>query len=119
MATLTGSYHCPGSTDAVPRLAGEGHHHRPHRLKAAWRTGRHHRIEADRVSGDPIMERDIGELLGHDKGPVVDDLVGAVIHLIALRIFGTELAIGGEEVRMRLWYGALAGVLRVGDLVGG
>jgi hypothetical protein len=43
------------------------------------------------------MEGDIRKLLGHDKGPVVDDLVGAVINLIALLIFGTEPAIGGEK----------------------
>ena len=45
---------------ALPRLAGERHHHRPGRLVAARRAGWHYRIEADGVSCDPIMERDVG-----------------------------------------------------------
>jgi hypothetical protein len=43
------------------------------------------------------MEGDVGKLLGDDKGPILDNLVGAVIHLIALVIFRTELPIGGEK----------------------
>jgi hypothetical protein len=65
------------------------------------------------------MEGDVGKLLGDNKAPVVDKLVGAVIHLIALMIFGAELAIGGEKMRMHLRNGALARVLGVGDLVWG
>jgi hypothetical protein len=108
------------SAHALPGLARERHHQRPDRLKAARRASRRHRIEPDRVSGDPIVEGDVGKLLADDdKGTVIHDFVGSVINLIALRIFGAELTISGEKVRMHVWYGAFAWLLRVGDLVGG
>jgi hypothetical protein len=86
MATPTGSLPFPRLNGRAPRSCRATPHHRPHRLKAGWRTRRHHRIEADGVSADPIMEGDVGKLLGDNKAPVVDKLVGAVIHLIALMI---------------------------------
>ena len=48
----------------------------------------------------------------HDQG-VVDDRVGALVHLVAVPVKGTELAIGGEEVRVQLRDRSLAGMLRI------
>jgi len=75
--------------------------------------------QAGTTGSNRIMSPVTRYLGDDDKGTVIHDLVGPVINLIALRIFGAELTISGEKVRMHVWYGAFAWLLRVGDLVGG
>ena len=65
------------------------------------------------------MERDTRGVPRDDEGTVIDDFVGAVVDLLTVFIFGTELAIGGEKVRMQVRYRAPAWVLHVGDPTGG
>jgi hypothetical protein len=82
----------------------------------AWR---HNGVEKQgaSVAADPVVEGDVAELLRDDDCVVVDGQVGAVVDLIASVVKRSELAIVGEEVRMRQRNSTPAGVVFVLDLV--
>jgi hypothetical protein len=69
------------------------------------------------MTGEECPSR-VRELLGHDELVLIDDLIGSVVHLLAVPVHSAEMPLFGEETRLRTGDGAVAGVRRVGDLMG-
>src|SRR5829696_364624 len=96
------------------------------RFTAAARraVGWNHRIEHDRVAADPVVERDedrrsfLKEVRDHESVGS-NDLVGAVVDLVAEFVKRTELPVGREEVRVSPWQRSPTWMLLVRNARGG
>ena len=102
---------------ARPLLAGVGHRNGP--LGGNTHAVRRDGIEPDRVPvvSEPVVERGPEVAVVDRDGARFDDRVDAGIDLLAGEVQSTEPAIGGEEVCVYPWYGSVARVLGVGNLV--